>query len=115
LSLQDGSDPRSVPGHDPATGHFVRGFRGAYKTRQQTVAARLEALTSQYKADNPADLALLALAAVHVVDSEKARNRVNRTRAANAAMRILKQIPRKPEPTPTIEELLGYDDEAANG
>src|SRR5262249_2141071 len=104
--LQDGSDSRSVPGHDPVTGHFVRGFRGAYRTRQQMVAARLEALQSQYSATSPADLVLLALASVHLVGSGRARNSVHRVRAANAAMRILKQIPRKPERPETVDELL---------
>jgi hypothetical protein len=70
------------------------------------IAARLEALQSQYSANSAADLALLSLAAVHIVDSEKARNRVNRTRAANAAMPILREIPRKPERVPTLDEML---------
>jgi hypothetical protein len=106
VSLQDGSNPRSVPGHCSVTGRFQRGFRGAYRTRQALVAARLEALQSQYSANSAADLALLSLAAVHLVDSEKARNRTNRVRTANAAMRILKEIPRLPEHVPTLDEML---------
>ena len=77
-----------------------------YATRQKLVQERLRALLAAFKADNPGDIALLSVAAVHLIDAEKARSRVNRTRAANAAARILRSIPRLPEPEPTLDELL---------
>jgi hypothetical protein len=62
------------------------------------VSERLNSLLATYNAHKPADIALLSVAAVHLVDAEKSRNRVNRVRASNAAERILRSIPRQPEP-----------------
>jgi hypothetical protein len=106
MSLLDGEVHGAVARRDPRTGQYRRGHKGEYHTRHQMVQERLLALQSQYKATNPADLALLGLAAIHLVDAEKARSRTQRVRACNAAMRILKQLPRKPEPQPTVDELL---------
>jgi hypothetical protein len=106
LSLTDGSDSRSIPGHDPATGRFQKGFRGAYRTRQEAIKQRIDALLTAYNAITPADLALLGAAATHLEDAAKARSRVNRVRATNAAVRILREIPRRPEHVPTMDEVL---------
>jgi hypothetical protein len=106
MSLQDRTDSRAFPGRDPANGHFMKGFRGAYRTRQEAVKQRLEALQSAYKATTAADIALLSIAAIHLVDAEKARSRNTRVRATNAAMRALREIPREPEHE-TIDDVLG--------
>ena len=107
MSLQDGSDLRAIPGRDPASGRFQRGFRGAYRTRQEAVKERLDALLTAYKARSAADIALLSIAAIHLVDAEKARNRTQRVRATNAAMRALREIPRQPQAESIDEALRG--------
>jgi hypothetical protein len=105
MSLQDGQHVSAASGKDPATGRFLS-RNTAYRTRQTRLIERLKALQASYNASNPSDQALLALAATHLVDAETARSRVNRVRATNAATRILRDIPRKPERAPTLEEVL---------
>jgi hypothetical protein len=49
---------------------------------------------------------LLSAAAIHLVDAEKARNRTQRVRATtNAAVRLLREIPRKAE-AESIDDVL---------
>ena len=80
---------------------------GRYRTRQEAVKERLDALLTAYKARSAADIALLSIAAIHLVDAEKARNRTQRVRATNAAMRALREIPRQPEAGSIDEALRG--------
>jgi len=53
---------------------------------------------------------LLAIIARHLDDAERARSAERRVRAGNAANRLLRQIPRKPEPpVPSLRELLANE------
>src|SRR5262245_57764781 len=106
MSLQDGAQRSAVAGHDPATGRFVRGHISEYRTRSRLVQERLTSLMATYNAVKPADIALLSVAAIHLVDAEKSRKRVDRVRASNAAARILRSIPRQPDRAPTLDEVL---------
>ena len=64
-------------------------------------AAAVEALA------RAAQKQLLAIAAGHLDDAERCRTAIARTRATNAARRLLKDIPRKPPPASiTARELL---------
>ena len=64
-------------------------------------AAAVEALA------RAAQKQLLAIAAGHLDDAERCRSAIARTRATNAARRLLKYIPRKPPPASiTARELL---------
>ena len=101
-----GSDSSVGAGFDPATGRFKRGHKSEYRTRQKLVQERLAALLAAFQANKPADIALLSIAALHLVDAEKCRRRSDRVRASNAAARILREIPRKPERFPTLDEML---------
>jgi hypothetical protein len=105
MSLLDGEADSRMAGRDVVTGRYKHGHRGPYRTRQEAIRQRLEALTTAYKAITPADIALLSIAAIHLVDAEKARSRVNRLRATNAAARILRSIPRLPE-AESIDDVL---------
>jgi hypothetical protein len=79
----------SVAGHDAATGRFTHGH-SEYRAKQKRLAARVARLRRQYD-DSP----LLAAIARHLDEAERGRNALTRTRAANAAARLLKQVPRK--------------------
>lgn len=107
MSLQDGAERSAVAGHDPVTGRFQRGHTSEYQTRARLVKERLDALLATYKAVSAGDIALLSVAAVHLIDAEKARSRLHRQRSSNAAARILRSIPRAPAPEPTLAQMLG--------
>jgi hypothetical protein len=103
----------SAIGHDPATGRFCSG-NSEYRAKRQRVAALAETLAADYDSRG-ATKALLLVAAEHLDDASRARNRVLKARSTRAAAKILSLLPRLPKPPePTLSELLGYD-EATNG
>jgi len=111
MSHLDGSFRSAQSGHDPATGRFRSG-NTAYRARQDRIAEKLDALRKTYDAASPGDMALLAAVAVHLADADIARSRVSRSRATNAAVRLLRQVRRKDgevERLPTLQELLADD------
>ena len=66
-----------------------------------------EAATAIEALARAAQKQLLAIAAGHLDDAERCRSAIARTRATNAARRLLKDIPRKPPPASiTARELL---------
>jgi hypothetical protein len=105
MSLIDGQTLTSAPSPDHRDGRFVRGNQ-AYKTRQNRIAACIERLRASYDVSDPADWAIASIAALNLCDAELARSRVARTRATNAAVRLLKQLTRKPPKPQSIDELL---------
>ena len=104
MSLTDGQSHSHASGHDPRTGRFMS-HNTAYRTRQTRLLALMERLKASYDVDNPADLALLSIAALHLCDAETARSRNARVRATNAASRLLKNLPSK-EREPSLDEVL---------
>jgi len=111
MSLQDGISVGARSGHSRRTGRFVRGNR-VYRGRMDRIAEKLDALCATYDSSSRGDMALLATAAVHLCDADVARSRVSRTRATNSALRVLALVRRKPEPQPSIDELLGHSEPA---
>jgi hypothetical protein len=105
MSLLDGQPTRADPDRDRRTGHFVSANNG-YRTRQKRVLEALESVKASYDVSNPADMAIAAIASLHLCDAELARSRVARVRATNAAVRLLKQLTRKPPKSPSIDEVL---------
>jgi hypothetical protein len=85
-----------MSGHDPHNGSFTAGNseRAAKKRR---IAERLAQLVAEFS-PSPAQKQLLAIIAGHLDDAERCRSAIARTRATNAARRLLKDIPRKAEP-----------------
>jgi hypothetical protein len=75
-------------------GRLVRGH-SEYAARKRRLAERLEKLRLDYD-PSPSQLMLLVVVAGHLDDAERARSAISRTRATNAARRLLKDIPRKP-------------------
>jgi hypothetical protein len=90
----NGAPIGAMSGHDPQNGSFTAGNseRAAKKRR---IAERLVKLRLDYD-PSPSQEMLLAVAAGHLDDAERARSAIARTRATNAARRLLKDIPRKP-------------------
>src|SRR6516225_6253377 len=83
-------------GHDPRNGTFTAGNSGR-AAKKRRIAERLARLRLDYDA-SPSQEMLLAVAAGHLDDAERCRSAIARTRATNAARRLLKDIPRKPGP-----------------
>jgi hypothetical protein len=104
-SKMDGSAIGAVADHDKL-GRFTTG-NTEYRAKQKRLAERLAQLNADYDA-TPSQQQLLAIAARHLDDAERARSALARTRASNAARRLLADIPRRPEkPLPaTLEEYL---------
>jgi hypothetical protein len=92
----DGSVIGAVLQHDQRSGRFLAGHT-EYRAKQQRIAERLAQLLADYD-PSPSQRQLLAVVARHLDDAERARSAVTRSRASNAAKRLLKDIPRKPEP-----------------
>jgi hypothetical protein len=100
----------AMSGHDPHNGSFTAGNseRAAKKRR---IAERVAKLRLDYD-PSPSQEMLLIVVAGHLDDAERCRSAIARTRATNAARRLLRDIPRKPEPSPapypleTARELL---------
>jgi hypothetical protein len=84
---------------------------GRKLTKQQELArkARIDERVAQLAIDydpSPSDRQLLIVAAGFIDEAEHARNGDRRVKCANAARRLLRDIPRKPEPLPpTLAEL----------
>ena len=98
----DGSAIGAAEGHDKL-GRLVRGH-SEYAAKRRRLAERLAQLVADYD-PSPSQKQLLAIIAGHLDDAERARSLVQRVRAGNAARRLLRDIPRKPEaPPPTIAE-----------
>ena len=92
--------------HDPASGQFLP-QNTEYRAKRLRLADRLAKLRLDYD-PGPAQEMLLVIIASALDDAERARSAVVRTRAANTARRLLKDIPRKPAPAqlPSARELL---------
>jgi hypothetical protein len=85
-------------GHDPRNGTFTACNSGR-AAKKRRIAERLVKLRLDYD-PSPSQEMLLAVAAGHLDDAERAQSAIARTRATNAARRLLKDIPRKPPPAP---------------
>src|SRR6516164_8660927 len=87
-------------------GRLVRGH-SEYAAKKRRIAERLAKLCLDYD-QSPSQQMLLAVIAGHLDDAERCRSAIARTRATNAARRLLKDIPRKPSPAQlmTARELL---------
>lgn len=88
----DGSPNGAVSAHDQL-GRFVNG-NSEYRARQKRIAERTAQLCAEYEA-SPAHRQILAVVARYLDDAERSRTALTRTRAANAAHRLLRSIPRK--------------------
>ena len=97
----DGSATGTVTGHDEHNGRFINGH-SQYRARKDRLAERLRQLTLDFD-PSPSQQMLLPIIASALDDAERARSAVVRTRAANTARRLLKDIPRKPEPLPATD------------
>jgi hypothetical protein len=102
----DGAATGEVAAHD-AQGRFVSGH-SEYAAKCRRIAERLAQLRLDYD-PSPSQQQLLVVVARHLDDAERSRSAIVRTRATNAARRLLNDIPRKPEP-PVSE---GVDDDLA--
>jgi hypothetical protein len=88
-------DGAATSGHDEL-GRLVRGH-SEYAARKRRLAERVAKLRLDYD-PSPLQQMLLVVIAGHLDDAERCRSAIARTRATNAARRLLKDIPRKPEP-----------------
>jgi hypothetical protein len=74
----------------PANHQHLRSGNSAYLEKQRRIADRLAKLRLEYE-----DSQLLPAVACHLDDAERSRTKLDRTRAANTAERLLRSIPRK--------------------
>jgi len=93
----DGSANGAVAHHD-RRGRFANG-NTEYHAKQQRIAEKARQLALDYD-PSPSQQMLLPIIARHLDDAERARSAERRVRAGNAANRLLRLIPRKPEPAP---------------
>jgi len=102
----NGARVGTTVGHDPYNGRFTAGHSGR-AAKKRRIAERLAKLRVDYD-PTPSQEMLLAVIAGHLDDAERCQSAVARTRATNAARRLLKDIPRKPLPAqlPSARELL---------
>ena len=97
-------DGAVTSGHDEL-GRLVRGH-SEYAARKRRLAERVAKLRLDYD-PSPSQQMLLVVIAGHLDDAERCRSAIARTRATNAARRLLKDIPRKPvQVLATAKELL---------
>jgi len=100
----DGAITSKAAAHD-AQGRFVSGH-SEYAAKRRRIAERLAKLRLDYD-PSPSQQMLLVVIAGHLDDAERCRSAIARTRATNAARRLLKDIPRKPvQVLATAKELL---------
>ena len=92
----NGATIGAMSGHDPRNGTFTAGNSGR-AAKKRHIAERFAKLRLDYD-PSPSQEMLLAVAAGHLDDAERCRSAIARTRATNAARRLLKDIPRKPGP-----------------
>jgi hypothetical protein len=101
----NGSANGVTAAHDPISGQFLP-RNSEYRAKRQRLADRLAKLRVDYD-PSPSQEMLLVVIAGHLDDAERCRSAVARTRASNAARRLLKDIPRKPPAVSmTARELL---------
>jgi hypothetical protein len=86
------TSPHAV--NDTASGRFVQGNSG-YRLRKAARDLIRDGLLAEYDFASPAASVLLPIIVGHLFDAERARKRVDRVRAANAANRLLRSIPRR--------------------
>jgi hypothetical protein len=96
----------SIPGHDPHNGRFTGG-NSRRAAKKQRIAERLAKLRLDLD-PSPLQEMLLPIIAGHLDDAERCQSALARTRATNAARRLLRDIPRKTLPVqlPSARELL---------
>jgi hypothetical protein len=92
----DGIASGAVSDHD-RLGRFTAG-NTEYTAKKRRIADRIAQLSLDYDASTPSLRMLLSIAAHHLDEAERTRSPMTRTRAANAATRLLRQIPRRPPP-----------------
>jgi hypothetical protein len=90
-------DGAATSGHDEL-GRLVRGH-SEYAARKRRLAERVEKLRLDYS-PSPSQEMLLVVIAGHLDDAERCRSAIARTRATNAARRLLRDIPRRPSLAP---------------
>jgi hypothetical protein len=100
----DGSVSGTAQGHDKL-GRLLPGH-SEYAARRRRIAARVEQLSAEYNADTPSKQILLGIVAVHLDEAERTRNSERRVRSSNAAQRILRSLPKREQPVPSLQELL---------
>ena len=93
----NGSANGAVAHHD-RHGRLANG-NTEYRAKQQRIAEKARQLALDYD-PSPSQHMLLSIIARHLDDAERARTAERRVRAGNAANRLLRLIPRKPEPAP---------------
>src|SRR6516225_3913379 len=97
-------DGAVTSGHDEL-GRLGRGH-SEYAACKRRLAERVAKLRLDYD-PSPSQQMLLVVIAGHLDDAERCRSAIARTRATNAARRLLKDIPRKPvQVLATAKELL---------
>ena len=94
-------DGAVTSGHDEL-GRLVRGH-SEYAARKRRLAERVAKLRLDYD-PSPSQQMLLVVIAGHLDDAERCRSAIARTRATNAARRLLKDIPRKPRSPPSAAD-----------
>jgi hypothetical protein len=94
-------DGAATSGHDEL-GRLVRGH-SEYAARKRRLAERLAKLRADYDPSSSQEMLLVVIAG-HLDDAERCRSAVARTRATNAARRLLKDIPRRPSLAPRSAE-----------
>jgi len=94
-------DGAVTSGHDEL-GRLVRGH-SEYAARKRRVAERVAKLRLDYD-PSPSQQMLLVVIAGHLDDAERCRSAIARTRATNAARRLLRDIPRKPRSPPSAAD-----------
>jgi hypothetical protein len=73
---------------------LFRSGNSEYRAKKQRIAERLAKLRLDYD-PSPSQQMLLVVIAGHLDDAERCRSAIARTRATNAARRLLRDIPRK--------------------
>ena len=94
-------DGAVTSGHDEL-GRLVRGH-SEYAARKRRLAERVAKLRLDYD-PSPSQQMLLVVIAGHLDDAERCRSAIARTRATNAARRLLRDIPRKPRSPPSAAD-----------
>ena len=114
----DGSAIGTASGHDRRRGRFVNG-NTEYRARKDRLAERVRQLALDLD-PSPSQCMLLPIIARHLDDAERGRSAIARTRATNAARRLLKDIPRRPgppapHPEPALETARAMLERLGNG
>ena len=108
----DGSAVGGNSAHDQL-GRFTAG-NTEYARKQQRIAAKTQELAREYDVTGAASRMLLKLAAQHLDSAEQPRSSTLRARHTRLGLKVLASLTRKPEPPPTLAEMLAAADEANN-